>query len=159
VRQGATFPVCVIAEDLELPVNVGSLFRIADALGVEKLYLTGSSPVPPNRKIRKASRATEQAVPYEYQPSALEVVARLRAVGYTILALELSTCSRDIRTWQPANAKLALIIGAENRGVSQTLLDAADQTLHIAMCGQNSSMNVSTACAIALFELTRHFGG
>lgn len=150
--------MCVIADDVELPINVGSLFRIADALGVEKLYLTGISPSPPNRKIRKSSRATEQAVAYEYQASALEVVLQLRAAGYTILALELTTHSRDLRTWAPdGSTKLALIVGNENRGVSQTVLAAADATLHIPMRGQNSSMNVTTACAIALFELTRHY--
>jgi tRNA G18 (ribose-2'-O)-methylase SpoU len=157
-RNSAAFPVCVIADDLELPVNIGGLFRIADALGVEKLYLTGNSPVPPNRKIRKSSRATEQVVPYVYHATSLELVPQLRAAGYTIVALELTTRSRDLRSWRPAGpSKLALIIGNEKRGVSQAVLDAADETLHISMRGQNSSMNVTTACAIALFELTRHF--
>lgn len=149
----------MIAHDVEHPVNVGSLFRIADAFGVAKLYLTGNSPVPPNRKIRKSSRATEQAVPYEYQAQAIDVVERLRAQGHAILALEITTHSRDIRTWAGAGDRplpLALLLGSERAGVSQAILDLADETLHVPMHGQNSSMNVTTAWAIALDELTRN---
>jgi len=47
------YPVCFLVHDMEVPMNVGSLFRIADALGIEKIYLSGSSPSPPNSKIKK----------------------------------------------------------------------------------------------------------
>ena len=46
------FPLSLLVHDMAAPENVGSLFRLADALGVEKLYLTGTTPLPPNRKIR-----------------------------------------------------------------------------------------------------------
>jgi tRNA G18 (ribose-2'-O)-methylase SpoU len=153
-----TFPVCIVAADIELAENVGSLFRIADALGVEKLFLTGSSPAPPHAKIRKTARATEQTVAYEQQEHAEQVVTMLRADGYTIVSLEITSRSLDIRSFDAARfSKLALIVGAENRGVSQALLDASDYTLHIPMFGRNSSMNLATACAIGVFELTRRF--
>ena len=152
------FPVCIIAPDIDVPMNIGSLFRIADALGIEKLYLTGSSPVPPNPKIRKMSRATEQYVAHEYHASALELVRQLRASGYTIASLEITTQSRDLRELAALKFdKIALIVGSENTGVAQALLDASDFTVHIPMYGQNSSMNLATACAICAFELTRRF--
>lgn len=154
-RRVAAYRVCVVADEIEAATNVGSLFRVADALGVEKLFLTGCSPVPPSTRIRKTSRATERAVPYEYCERGIEVVARLRAEGYAIASLEITTRSQDIRGFDAKRCpKLALIVGAENGGVRQELLDASDYTLHIPMFGRNSSMNVATACAIALFELT-----
>ncbi|MET0388524.1 MAG: TrmH family RNA methyltransferase [Polyangiales bacterium] len=157
-RRALTFPITLIAHDVDAPVNVGSLFRLADALGSEKIYLTGSTQVPPNDKLRKASRASEQAVAYEYRPHALEVVQQLRAAGYGIVSLEITSGSSDIRSFDASRwERLALIVGAENRGVSQVLLDASDATVHIPMFGQNSSMNLATACGIALFELTRRF--
>lgn len=157
-RRPVTFPICLVAHDVDTPVNVGSLFRLADALGTEKLYLTGSTPVPPNDKLRKASRASEQAVAYEYHPDASTVVTQLRAAGYGIVSLEITTHSRDLRQFDGSRwDKLALIVGSENRGISQALLDASDVTLHIPMFGQNSSMNLAAACAIALFDLTRRF--
>jgi len=152
------FPVCIVAPDIELPMNVGSLFRIADALGIEKLYLTGSSPRPPHPKIRKTARATEQSVPYEHHASALELVQRLRESGYASVSLERTSRSVDIRELSAVRfEKVALIVGSEQSGVAQALLDVSDHTVHIPMFGQNSSMNLATACAIAAFELTRHF--
>jgi tRNA G18 (ribose-2'-O)-methylase SpoU len=157
-RSTHTFPVCIVAADIAVAENIGSLFRIADALGVERLFLTGCSPVPPHARIRKTARATEQSVAYEYHAQADHVVGLLRTQGYTIVSLEITSQSLDIRSFDAARfSKLALIVGAENQGVSQTLLDASDYTLHIPMFGRNSSMNLATACAIGVFELTRRF--
>ena len=151
-------PVCIVAPDIDSPLNIGSLFRIADALGIEKLYLAGRSPVPPHPKIRKTSRATEQFVAHAYHASALELVQQLRAAGYTIVSLEITTHSRDIRSVSSSSFdKVALIVGSENTGVAQELLDVSDFTLHIPMLGRGSSMNLANACAIGAYELTRRF--
>lgn len=156
--QSLKLPVCIIAPDIDSPLNIGSLFRIADALGIETLYLTGSSPVPPHPKIRKTSRATEQFVAHAYHASALKLVKQLRATGYTIVSLEITTHSRDIRSLSSMRFdKVALIVGSENTGIAQALLDASDFTLHIPMLGHSSSMNLANACAIGAFELTRRF--
>ncbi|HKU38873.1 MAG TPA: TrmH family RNA methyltransferase [Polyangiales bacterium] len=150
-------PLCIVAEHVALPANVGSLFRIADAFGVEKLYLTAGSAVPPHPKLHKTARSCERAVAWEYRESAAELVATLRAEGYCIVCLERSTHSRDLRGFDARGiAKLALLVGSEKRGVSAELLSAADHTLHIRMLGQNSSLNLATACAIGVFELSRH---
>ena len=149
-------PLCLVADGVELPANVGSLFRIADAFGVEKLFLTAGSAVPPHPKLRKTARASEKAVPFEYRQSALQVLSELRAAHYTIVSLERTSQSRDLRAFDAAGCpKLALVVGSERHGVSQEVLDASDYTLHIPMIGQNSSLNLATACAIALFELAR----
>jgi tRNA G18 (ribose-2'-O)-methylase SpoU len=155
-RSGVRHPIRVIVHDLEVPMNVGSIFRIADALGVDRLYLTGSSATPPHSKIRKTSRATENAVDYEHRDDVLALVAELRAAGFIIVSLELTRDSIDIRAFDPPSpGRIALILGSENHGVSPALLDASDYTVHIPMAGQNSSLNVATACSIALYELLR----
>ena len=152
------YPVCLLAHDIDVPMNIGSLFRIADALGIEKIYLSGSSPVPPNNKIRKTSRATEKNVPFSYEENPLDLVKRLKFEGYRIISLEITSSSIDIRELSISNnEKVCLILGSENSGVCQELLDASDKTIHIPMLGQNSSMNVATACSIATFEIIRRF--
>ena len=139
-------------------MNVGSLFRIADALGVEKVYLTGRSAAPPNSKLRKASRAAEKYVPFSHAADPVLVVQELKASGYRIISLERTSASIDIRDLTSEIAdRICLVLGSENAGVNQTLLDLSEQTVHIPMLGQNSSMNVAMACAIATFELTRAF--
>ena len=155
----APLPLRVLAHDLELAANVGTLFRIADALGVERLHLSGTTPRPPDARLRKAARSTDAHVAWEHGTDPLATLAALRAAGWRIVCLELTTCSVDVRTLPVApGERLCLVLGAENTGVAQALLDASDATVHIPMRGRNSSMNVASACAIALFELSRHLG-
>ena len=147
-------PLCFLAHNINDPINIGSLFRIADALGVSKIFLTGSSAVPPNPKIKKTSRSTDQHVDYECRKEPTEVISQLKTAGYKIISLEITSTSLDIRKLQiqPAD-KICLIPGSENRGVDQTLLSLCDSTIHIPMQGNNSSMNVANATAIATFEI------
>ncbi len=91
------YPVCLLLNNFESPANVGSIFRLADAFGVEKIYLTGSTPVPPNRKMVRTSRATEKFVPYEYKQNAETVVNKLKLQGYRIISLEITSSSTNIR--------------------------------------------------------------
>ena len=150
------YPVCFLAHDIDVPMNVGSLFRIADALGIEKIYLSGSSLVPPNTKIRKTSRATEKFVPFSYEENPLDIINKLKSEGCTIISLEITTSSIDIgELFLKGIEKICLILGSERSGVSQELLNASDFTVHIPMMGGNSSMNVATACSIATYEITR----
>lgn len=152
------YPLCFLAHDIDVPMNVGSFFRIADALGVEKIYLTGSSTTPPNSRLRKTSRATEKYVDFSYAKDPLTVINQLKEKGYRIVSLELTTASVDIRHFTLGKGeKICLILGSENSGVCQALLDASDLVIHIPMRGRNSSMNVANACSIASYEITRQF--
>ncbi|WP_194847532.1 TrmH family RNA methyltransferase [Candidatus Neptunochlamydia vexilliferae] len=150
------YPLSLFAHNIDIPMNVGSLFRIADAFGIEKIYLSGSSPTPPNSKIRKTSRATEKYVSFSFEKDPLFLLQNLRSQGYTILSLEITSDSVDIRELSFAHyEKICLIIGSENTGVSQEFLDLSDKAVHIPMLGHGSSMNVATACSIAIFEIIR----
>lgn len=150
------YPLCFLAHDIDVPMNIGSFFRIADALGVEKIYLTGRSVTPPNPKIRKISRSAEKYVPYAYASDPLAVVETLRAAGYTIISLEITSTSISVDTLEVGNnEKICLILGSENEGISQALLDQSDVTVHIPMMGINSSMNVANACSIAAYDIIR----
>ncbi len=118
------------------------------------MYLTGTSAIPPKYKIKKAARSTEDKIPYEYHTSALDVVNKLKQRGYIIVSLEITTTSQNIRDFKlSAEQAVCLIIGAENKGIDQSLLDQSDYCIHIPMYGKNSSINVANACAIALYEL------
>ena len=155
---GIKYPICYLAHDIDVPMNIGSFFRIADALGVEKIFLTGRSLVPPNTKIKKTSRSAEKFVAYEYAPDPLIVIKKLRDSGYKILSLEITSASIEIEKLElDKNEKICLILGSENNGIAQELLDASDLTIYIPMLGNNSSMNVANACSIATFEITRRY--
>lgn len=137
-------------------MNVGSLFRIADALGVEKIYLTGNSAIPPNPKIKKTSRSAEKYVPFSYSENPFQVVKELKEKGYKIISLEICSHSIPIDQYAVSSTdKICLIPGSENHGVSQALLDISDASIHIPMLGENSSMNVANACSIATYLISR----
>jgi len=153
------YSISLLVHDMIVPMNMGSLFRIADALGVEKIYLTGDSLTPPNSKINKTSRSTEKYVPFVYEKDPVSVLQRLKRSGYKILSLEITTTSMPIEKFDAyPDDKICLILGSESSGVSQQLLNESDACVHIPMLGYNSSMNVATACAIAVYELTRKLG-
>ena len=155
----APLPLRLVVHDLELAANVGTLFRIADALGVERLHLSGRTPCPPDARLRRAARSTEAHVAWEHGADPLATIAVLKAGGWRIVSLELTTCSVDVRAFAVAPGdRVCLVVGAEGSGVAQELLDVSDATVHIPMRGHNSSMNVASACAIALFEIARHLG-
>src|SRR6185312_14084342 len=78
-------PLCLLAHNVRRPENVGSLFRLADALGIEKIFLTGGSCTPSHPKARKAARTTEQRVPFAQAEDPLPVVAALKQAGYRIV--------------------------------------------------------------------------
>jgi tRNA G18 (ribose-2'-O)-methylase SpoU len=155
-----SFSLSIIANDITSPLNIGGLFRLCDALGIEKLYLCGKTPTPPNSKINKTSRSTEKYVEYEYHADAETLVKELNNTGTFIVSLEITSMSIAIgsdKFKQAVNKQtpVCLILGSENTGISQTLLSLSDITVDIPMHGNNSSMNVVSAASIACYELTR----
>ena len=152
--------ISLLLPDLVYPANVGSIFRVADAFGIEHVYLTGTTPVPPSRKIRRTSRSTEKIVPFSYAQNPMDVIHDLKKASYRIISLELTTQSIDVRKLEVTpRDKFCLIIGSELRGVSVELLGQSEATVHISMYGQNSSMNVTAATSIVVYELlNKHYG-
>ena len=152
-----TFPITLVCENVTNAPNVGSLFRTADAFGIEKLVLCGEH-IPLGRKMTKTSRATEKSVSFEVFDTALEVVTQLKNKGYQIIVLEITDTSKALHTYQFSNEQpIALIIGDEKFGVSEPILSLSDSTIHVEMFGQNSSMNVVQATSVALYEITKQF--
>ena len=150
-----TFPITLVCDNITNAPNIGSLFRTADAFGIRKIIFCGS-PIPLGRKMTKTSRATEKVVPFEEKESILETIKQLKVENYQIIALEITNNSLPIDSYIfPENKKIALIIGDENFGVSEAVLNLSDTIIHINMFGQNSSMNVVQATSIAFYEITK----
>jgi len=83
-------------------------------------------------------------------------IKRLKEDGYHIISLEITDTSTPLSSFNTLSSKkIALIIGSENFGVSESLISLSDTVLHIDMYGNNSSMNVSQAAGIALYELSK----
>lgn len=151
------FPITLVCDNINKAPNIGSLFRIADAFGVEKILFCGTD-IPIGRRMTKTSRATEKVVPYEIHDSALSTIENLKTKGYHILSLEITSESTPIHSHIFSNEPIAVVIGDENHGVSTSILEQSNSIVHINMFGLNSSMNVVQATSIALYEITKRLG-
>ena len=152
-----TFPIILICDNITNAPNIGSLFRTADAFGVEKIIFCGS-PIPSGRKMTKTSRSTEKVVVFEERDSILETIQLLKSEDYQVISLEITNNSQKIDSFTfRKNQKIALIVGDENFGISESVLNLSDGIVQIEMFGHNSSMNVVQATSIALYEMTKQY--
>lgn len=147
-----TFPLILACDNWQDPRNVGMAFRLADAFGVEAIWLGGTTPVPPNRKISKTARSTESWVPFVHQHNLAEALVELRAKEYTLIGVEITNQSKALDEYLSTEVQqpTVLVLGAEQSGISKEVLEVLDDCVHISMYGRNSSLNVATALAIAL---------
>ena len=150
------FPLVVICEDMLDPLNVGSVFRLADAMGVEKLCLIGNSVTPPHRKLSRTARSTEKRVPFVSSVDKLKIIDQLKKEGYQLIGLEITSKSKSLYSAPlELTQAVAICVGSENLGISKKILEQLDFCVHIPMQGVNSSMNVVQALGMALFEWNR----
>jgi tRNA G18 (ribose-2'-O)-methylase SpoU len=138
--------------------NVGAIFRTADCLGVDKLYLCGITPTPENESVQKTSLGAESSVKWEYARNALLVAERLKAEGVRLWALEQDARSNplgktDAEANRETNQRMVLIVGNEVTGVDPALLDLCERIVHIPMRGSKRSLNVEVAFGVAVSAL------
>lgn len=145
----------LILDNIRSLHNVGAIFRTADGAGWDKIYLCGYTGCPPDRRIEKVSLGAEKSVAWEKCESAVEIEGILRSQEFEILALEQTNRSENIFDASFESEKIALIVGNEVEGVNKEILDLCDRHIEIPMQGKKSSLNVSIAAGVAMYELGR----
>jgi len=141
----------LIAHDIRSLHNVGSLFRSADAFGIEKIYLTGITGTPPRKEIAKVALGSEHRVPWEQQEDIKSLIQELQKQGWFICALETGKEAKSLTQIKGQGGKIILLVGNEVEGLSSELCAACDAIAEIPMPGVKRSLNVSVAAGIALF--------
>lgn len=149
------FPIVLLLDNISAPANVGSIFRIADAFGVQKIYHHESLAVFESNRFKRVARSTQNWLSQESFSNKIELIEKLVKDDFDIFALEITKKSFPIHQIKFANKKICLVLGDEKFGVSNEVLTKVNYTCHISMFGKNSSMNVSQATAIALYEITK----
>ena len=152
-KEIAKTPLVVVLDNVRSLHNVGSVFRTSDAFLVEKIFLCGITATPPQAEIHKTALGAEDTVDWEYSESTCDVVFRLKAEGYTVLAIEQAESSTMLDTFQPELfAKYAIILGNEVKGVLQEAMDLCDGCIEIPQLGTKHSLNVSVSAGIVIWE-------
>lgn len=148
----------LILPDIRSALNVGAIFRTADAVGISKIYLTGYTPRPTDqfgrvqKDISKSALGAETWIPWEYKKTTVPLLRSLKKDGFTIIAIEQSKNSVDYKKIKKIE-KIAFIIGPEVEGLNQKILNECDYIAEIPMKGKKESLNVSVATGIALFRI------
>ncbi len=149
----------LILDNIRSVYNVGSLFRTADAVGVERIVCIGITPLPVDRfnrvrqSFKKVSLGAEDTIPYTHATinDALSLVS-----NHTLIALEQTDTSIPYTSLHNAlknPSPIALVVGNECEGVSKEFQEAATASIEIPMSGTKESLNVSVAGAIILFYI------
>lgn len=149
------WPLSLILDNVYDTYNIGGLFRLADALAMEKIYLCGQTETPPNSKITKASIGTYKIVPWEYQKTAVSAIQELKTKPQPcqIIAIEQDPTALPYHqmNYQPP---VALVVGNETAGVSKEVLKQCDYIVEIPMFGVNKSLNVIVSAAIVGYHIS-----
>ena len=147
-------PISIIVENVRSVYNVGSIFRSADGFGAEKIYLTGYTACPPRADLHKTALGAEDVVPWEYYENSCIIAKKLNNKGVNIALIEQTKMATSIFE---TNIKfpICFIMGNEVDGVSEELIKYANVHLEIPMRGIKQSLNVSVACGVIGYELSR----
>lgn len=151
----------LILPDIRSAINVGAIFRTADAVGIDQIFLVGCTPRPTDsfgriqKDIAKSALGAETWIKWEYKEKLISLIKKLKKDGYKIIALEQDNRSIDYRKFKQPQ-KIAIILGPEVDGLDKKALDICDQIIEIPMYGKKESLNVSVACGIALFRILRN---
>ncbi len=148
----ATSPrTIVVCERLSNPDNVGGVFRNAMAFGAGGVVLSPGCADPLYRKVVRVSIGGSVSVPFVETAEWPGTLERLRAAGFTVVALT-TRGGADVGTLD-APSRLALLLGAEGDGLTDAALAHVDGRTTIPMAGGVDSLNVVVACGIALDRL------
>lgn len=145
-------PIYLVLDRVLDTYNIGSLFRLADAIAAKKIYLCGNMEYPPSSRIHKSAVGTEVWVTWKKRESAIEVIRELGKQGVQIVCVEQNKRAisyRDLRT----NFPVAIVCGHETEGVSKEVLEASDVIVELPQYGVNKSFNVWGATAVVAYKV------
>ena len=159
-------PIRIILDNVLDTYNIGSIFRLADAVAATELILCGGSETPPSSRIHKAAVGTEEWVKWRYFATAAEAITNLRAQNPNIKVIAVEQDERAISITSLTSpltpllslgegdgVAVAVVVGHETEGVTKEVLDLVDVIVEIPMWGVNKSLNVVVSTAIALYKI------
>lgn len=152
-RQVAKLPVTIVLDNVRSEMNVGSVFRTADAFLIERICLCGITPQPPKAEIHKTALGAEESVAWQYYSATMDAIESLKRDGYLICTIEQVHDSVSLEKFAiQEGQKVAIVLGNEVKGVSQEVVDASDLCVEIPQYGTKHSLNISCCAAIVMWH-------
>ncbi len=148
----------VVLDNIRSVYNVGSIFRTADALGIDKIYLCGTTPTPTDRfgrernDLAKVALGAEKSVAWKYASKTEDVLKKLKKEKFYIIAIEQNKKSKDFSKVKP-KYPVAIVMGNEVGGLDKKVLKLCDIIAEMPMKGKKESLNVSVAFGVATYRI------
>jgi 23S rRNA (guanosine2251-2'-O)-methyltransferase len=144
-------PLCFVLDNMRSAFNVGSIFRTADTLGAQKIFLTGYTPTPHQLQVEKAALGATFIMSWE-SCHFEDCLKKLKSEGFKLIALETSALAIDISSPFEEKQPVAFIVGNERFGLESDQLSSCDEIRKIPTYGIKNSLNAATAVSIAGYE-------
>ncbi|MBR9829391.1 MAG: 23S rRNA (guanosine(2251)-2'-O)-methyltransferase RlmB [Oceanospirillales bacterium] len=146
-------PLLLILDGVTDPHNLGACLRTADAAGVTLVIAPKDKSAPLNATVAKVACGAAEVVPYIQVTNLARTLQLLQQRGIWITGTageaEASVYQTDL------TGPCALVMGAEGKGMRRLTRENCDQLINIPMAGEVSSLNVSVATGVCLFEAVR----
>ena len=155
-------PLVIVLDEVRSALNVGSVFRTADAFACVEVILCGFTATPPHREIMKTALGATESVAWRHFSETETALNALRTEGYVLVAVEqadatifLQNIDNQLFNEQKDDVKIALILGNEVDGVSEMAMLMADYVVEIPQFGTKHSLNIAVTAGIVVWEFAK----
>lgn len=151
-----TEPLVIVLDSVMDPHNLGAVLRAADGAGASGVVLPKDRAVGVTSAAVKASAGASEHVPVARETNLRRALEKMKEAGMWVYALEEAeaTAYTDLDLSGP----VAFVLGSEGRGIRRLVREGCDGAVSIPMRGAVSSLNVSVAAAVLLYEARRQRG-
>jgi len=148
--------IILILDNLEYARNVASIFNLAYALKVEKIYLNGITPTPPfGKELSRVSRNREEQIQWEKPKDIAKLIDNLKKTNHSILTLAKTDNSLNFSSLKNSHllTKVAIMVGNEKQGLANSLLEKSDYSVYVPVYRPLAHLNVVNELAVVAYNL------
>jgi 23S rRNA (guanosine2251-2'-O)-methyltransferase len=143
----------VAIDHMRSAFNVGSIIRVVDAVGFESIMLSSWTPGKENGQVRKTAMGCTEWIPQARHQDLGEALIRAKDEGYSVIGIETVSDSFGYAEY-PWPDKGVIVLGNEEYGLTEDVLKACDDFVHLPMSGFKNSVNVANAFAVVAFHIS-----
>ncbi len=152
-KSAEKFPLVLVLDNIRSMMNIGSVFRTADAFLLKQIVLCGITAKPPHREIHKTALGATESMDWIYISQTTEAIRKLKEQDYLVIALEQTAESISLKDFTPVKGKkYALVFGNEVKGVDEKVLELCDVCIEIPQFGTKHSFNISVTAGITIWD-------
>ena len=159
-KAATKIPLIIVLDNVRSAMNVGSIFRTADAFLIRGIYLCGITTVPPHKEVLKTALGATDTVQWHYFESTKKAIEKLKEDGYKVLSVEQVNGAFSPQNFIVKTGEMiALVFGHEVNGVDQEIVSLSDACIEIPQAGTKHSLNITVAAGIVIWEFYNKLKG